>query len=260
MTITGRSDENGIAEGSAETLARRLVHAGFGDNFVDHAFLISSQFKDHLAELNIIHSAGYSEIPELDDLNEGGFHVWKIQNRKVPIIDAILCAGHSGNISQNALPVRVLYECGVRRMVVVGVSYPLDRRTKKTGVIRDHINLLGANPLIGPNQDRYGKRFPDMSSVYSTAMANALVAILRKRGLSVEERATLVASPARRDLLKEERAALSPLGPCYLTDTLVPEIIAAGHAEMDISAFVLSETTPSGYFSRTLLDIQNTFQ
>ena len=64
---------------------------------------------------------------------------------------------------------RVLAHVGVRTVILTNAAGGINQRFESGALmlIDDHINFLGTNPLIGPNDDRFGRRFPDMSEVYS---------------------------------------------------------------------------------------------
>jgi len=83
-----------------------------------------------------------------------------------------------------AFPIRVMKLLGCERLLVTnsagGVNsdyYPGDLM-----LIRDHINLTGANPLEGPNDERFGPRFPDMSDPYSFGLRRIAMDVARERG------------------------------------------------------------------------------
>ena len=112
-------------------------------------------------------------------------------------------------------------------------------------LLTDHLNFLGANPLRGPNDDRLGTRFPDMSEVYSR----------RLRAIAVEE-----AGDMGIDLAAGVYACMS--GPCYETPaeirmlrtlgadvvgmSTVPEAIVARHAGIEVLAVALVANAAAG--------------
>ena len=59
-------------------------------------------------------------------------------------------------------------------------------------IISGHINLLGTNPLIGPNDERFGTRFPDMSDVYTKEVRDKIKVTMKKVGFDVKEGVQLI--------------------------------------------------------------------
>jgi purine-nucleoside phosphorylase len=85
---------------------------------------------------------------------------------------------------QVVFPIRVLQALGVKTLVLTNASGGLNPAfgTGDIMVIADHINLTGANPLIGPNDDQWGPRFPDMTSVYDQGLRQ----LVRENGKQAE--------------------------------------------------------------------------
>ncbi len=132
-------------------------------------------------------------------------------------------------------PVRVLAALGVRSLVISNVSggmHPLWNPGDLV-LLADHINLLGANPLIGPNDDRLGPRFPDMSRAYDPglrALARDAAAELR---LTLRE-GVYVAVPGPSLETPAEYRMLRGLGADVVGMSTVPEVIAAVHLGMRV--------------------------
>ena len=90
---------------------------------------------------------------------------------------------------QVAFPVRVMRELGARTLVVsnaCGTLHPL-WNAGEIMLIADHINLLGDNPLIGPNDDALGPRFPDMSAPYDEELRELARDVAREQKIVLRE-------------------------------------------------------------------------
>jgi purine-nucleoside phosphorylase len=98
--------------------------------------------------------------------------------------------GHS--MSQVALPVRVAKRMGAQTMIVTNAAGGINRNFKVGDLmmITDHINFLGMagnNPLVGPNLENFGTRFPEMTTAYDAALQTLARGVAAKNGLSLRE-------------------------------------------------------------------------
>jgi purine-nucleoside phosphorylase len=135
------------------------------------------------------------------------------------------------SLAQITLPVRVFAALGCEILVVSNASGGMNPQFAKGDlmVIEDHINLMGVNPLIGPNDDRLGPRFPDMCYPYD----RKLIALARH--LALEERivchqGVFVAVTGPNLETRAEYRFLRGIGADAVGMSTVPEVIVAVHA------------------------------
>lgn len=100
-------------------------------------------------------------------------------------------------------------------------------------LIRDHFNLTGNNPLIGPNQPALGERFPDMSDLYDRRIRKEILAECSRQGLPLHEGVyAMMTGPSYET--PSEIHVLGLMGADVVGMSSVPEAIAAKHAGMEI--------------------------
>lgn len=118
-------------------------------------------------------------------------------------------------------------------------------------VIRDHVNLMGANPLRGPNSDRLGPRFPDLTAAYDPELRGLFKAAAGRLGLPLHEGVYLAVSGPSYETPAEIRA-FGALGADAVGMSTVPEVIAARHAGMRVGAVSVITNVAAGLGAGTL--------
>jgi purine-nucleoside phosphorylase len=139
------------------------------------------------------------------------------------------------SLQQVTFPVRVLRALGADVLVVsnaCGGMHPL-WAAGDLMLIADHINLLGDNPLIGPNDDRLGPRFPDMSDPYDGALRAMARSVALQRGITLRE-GVYVAVPGPNLETRAEYRYLRGIGADVVGMSTVPEVIVAIHGGMRV--------------------------
>jgi purine-nucleoside phosphorylase len=140
--------------------------------------------------------------------------------------------------AQVTFPIRVLKELGCSALITsnaAGGMNPLHAKGDLI-VIEDHINLMGVNPLIGPNDERLGPRFPDLIEPYDRGLqALALQAALEEQ--IVAHRGVYVAVPGPNLETRAEYRFLRGLGADVVGMSTVPEVLVAVHAGMRVLGF-----------------------
>jgi purine-nucleoside phosphorylase len=131
--------------------------------------------------------------------------------------------------------VRVLGLSGTRVLVVTNAAGGINTAfaVGSVMVIDDHINLMGANPLTGPNDDRFGPRFPDMSAVYSPRLGAAIDRVAAAARVSVVH-GVYAAVPGPSYETPAEIRYLRTIGADAVGMSTVPEAIVARHMGMEL--------------------------
>lgn len=159
--------------------------------------------------------------------------------------------GHS--MQEITYPVKVMKMLGVKTVIITNAAGAINKsfRPGDLMVITDHINMMGDNPLIGPNDDTLGPRFPDMSEVYNknlVKMADAAARILRmdlKHGVYIASSGPSYETPAE---IKMARY----LGADAAGMSTVPEAIVANYCGMKVLGISCISNYASGVSTKKL--------
>lgn len=145
-------------------------------------------------------------------------------------------------MQQVTFPVRVMKALGVDTLIVMNAVGSVNPLIPVGALVlaTDHINLMGDNPLIGPNDERLGVRFPDMSQPYSRALVEAAERVALARRIRTW-RGVLVAVTGPNLETAAEYRMFQRIGADCVTMSTIPEIIVAVHA--GIRAMALSTVT-----------------
>jgi purine-nucleoside phosphorylase len=144
-------------------------------------------------------------------------------------------------------PVRVLQALGVRTLILTAATGGIhpDFRPGDLVCLSDHLNLIGANPLRGSNDDRLGTRFPDMTRIYSPVLRQLASEEAEKLGLPLRE-GVYACLPGPSYETPAEIRMLRTLGADVVGMSTVPEAIVARHAGIDVLAFALVTNAAAG--------------
>jgi len=141
--------------------------------------------------------------------------------------------GHS--LETVTFAMRVLGRLGVKTVIVTNAAGGINTQFERGALmlIEDHINLLGTNPLIGPNDTRFGRRFPDMSEVYSRRLRGLADEAAGVLGLPLEHGVYVAVTGPSYETPAEIRA-FRTLGADAVGMSTVPEAIVARHMGIEV--------------------------
>jgi purine-nucleoside phosphorylase len=154
-------------------------------------------------------------------------------------VDGIEVAGMQGRVhlyegysaQEVAFPIRVFSRLGVKAVILTNAAGGIKKEFTqgRLVVISDHINLQGANPLFGPNADKFGPRFPDMTNAYDKKFRELTLAAGRGLGIDFGEGVYAALAGPSYETPAEIRY-LRSIGADLVGMSTVPEVIAARHA------------------------------
>ncbi|MCQ6274839.1 purine-nucleoside phosphorylase [Bacillus sp. V3B] len=156
-------------------------------------------------------------------------------------------------LDQVTFPVLVMKELGIETLVVTNAAGGVNPSFSPGDLmlITDHINNVGANPLIGPNNQEYGVRFPDMSTAYNQQIQAIAKKAATKLGLSLQEGVYVWNSGPSYETPAEIRM-LQKLGGDAVGMSTVPEVIVARHAGMNILGISCISNMAAGMMDQPL--------
>ena len=161
--------------------------------------------------------------------------------------------GHA--LSDIIFPVRVMKQLGVTSLIVTNAAGGINTsfQVGDLMLIEDHINFMGTNPLIGPNDASFGPRFCDMTYTYTPALRQAAQEAAQVLGLTLQKGVYLGCTGPSYETPAEIRA-FRTLGADAVGMSTVPEVIAASHCGLQVLAFSLITNMAAGILDQPLTE------
>jgi purine-nucleoside phosphorylase len=186
-------------------------------------------------EITVDERLPYAEIPWFPEprvvSHEGALTLGTLGGQPVAVLEGRYHYYEGYSLEEVTLPVRVLKGLGVEVAVFSGAAGGLNPsfRLGDIMIVTDHLNLMGVNPLVGPNDDALGPRFPDMCEPYDLGLVERLEELALALGLRVQRRVyAAVTGPCLET--RAEYRFLRMAGADAVGMSTVPEVIVGVHA------------------------------
>ncbi len=209
------------------------------DEQPDYLIILGTGLGRLADEIDVVDSISYSDIPHFPDSTVEG-HAGKLlfgslNGKKVVAMQGRFHYYEGYSMQQIAFPPRVLNALGVKTLIVSNACGGMNPNYSRGDImlINDHINMFGDNPLIGPNDDELGPRFPDMSDPYTKDLREVAEKVALEKGIKMHEGVYLALSGPTMET-KAEYRFLRNIGADVVGMSTVPEVIAAVHMGMDV--------------------------
>lgn len=212
---------------------------GFADEFADAVRLPYAKIP-HFPQSTAVGHAGQLVLGTVE-----GVEVVGMQGR------VHLYEGYSPK--EVVFPVRVFSRMGVKAVILTNAAGGIrkDFTQGRLAVISDHINLQSASPLMGPNDERFGPRFPDMSAAYDKKFRELTLAEGRRLGIDLDE-GVYAAVPGPSYETPAEIRFLRTIGADLVGMSTVPEVIAARHSSIRVLGVSCVTNAAAGVLDRPL--------
>lgn len=201
----------------------------------------------------------YSDIPNfpISNLltNKRILHYGTISGKEILILNGRYHYYEGLSNDDIAFPIRVFKNLGVHTIIITTAAGGIKDYLEigDLMLVNDHISLLAPSILNGPNYDRFGPRFPDMSQTYSKDLQAISKKIAKKNNISLKE-GVFAYYPGPNYETPADIKALGILGADAISMTLVPEATIAKHCFLDILGICLITNINGSIFYRKHLD------
>jgi purine-nucleoside phosphorylase len=176
----------------------------------------------------------YGDIPHFKKVSvtghAGRLVLGKIEGKAIAVMQGRYHFYEGHDIAEVVFPVRVLCRWGIKKLLLTNAAGGINPMLIPGDlmILRDHINMMGINPLKGENDERLGPRFPDMSHVYDEAFIDIIARGMQTMGLGVKKGVYVALSGPSYETPAEIKM-LSGWGADAVGMSTVPEALAARH-------------------------------
>lgn len=196
-------------------------------------------------------SIPFSEIPNFNkktiSSKTGTLLFGKFSGRAVFLLLGQYSCFEGCHITEVIFPVRVFKVLGVKKIILTSTASGVNQALQPGSIVavRDHLNMMGINPLFGHNDEKFGPRFPDMTTVYKPNIHDLIVQCMKEIGLEVKS-GVLAALFGPNSETPSETKMISKFGGDALAMGTVPEAIVANHMGMQVGSVLVVTQMAAG--------------
>ena len=215
----------------------------------EYAIVLGSGLGSLVEDIDVILEIPYKEIPNFPVStvkgHKGSLIYGILNGKKVLAMNGRFHFYEGYSMKEVTFPERVFWQMGIRKLIVSNASGGVNRNFNIGDVmlIKDHINFFPEHPLRGPNDERFGPRFVNMSEPYSKNMLQVVREYAAEKNIKIKEGVYLGLQGPTFETLAEYTMVRSIGGDAVGMST-VPEVIVAKH--MDMEVFGISVITDIG--------------
>ena len=181
----------------------------------------------------------YKDIPNFPvstvEGHKSRFVFGTMNGRKVAVMQGRFHYYEGYKIQETVFPIWVMRALGIKKLIVTNAAGGINTSFDPGDLmlIKDHINFACINPLIGPNLEEFGVRFPDMSAAYSPRMMEIARKCAESHNVKIKEGVYMYLTGPNYETPAEIRA-FRTIGADAVGMSTVPEVIAANHSGMEV--------------------------
>lgn len=193
------------------------------------------------ASVEAEHVFDYADLPHMPAAtapgHEGTLTIGRLGRAPVAVLSGRFHYYEGHESRQISYPIRLLHRLGVQTVFLTSIVGSMNPKMPPGSLVllEDHINLMGVNPLTGPNDDALGPRFPDMSEPYDSALRRVALSVAKAQRLPLHQGVYVAVAGPNLETRAEYRM-LQRLGADIVGMSMVPEVLTARHAGMRVLA------------------------
>jgi len=202
----------------------------------------------------------YDDIPNFPistvQSHSGNLVLGKLGNKEVVAMQGRFHYYEGYSLEEVTFPVRFMKKLGADIIIISNAAGGMNRSFKRGDlmIITDHINLFGNNPLIGPNDEELGPRFPDMSEAYSRKLIELALQVALKEKIKLHQGIYAGLTGPTLETPAEYRFLIK-IGADAVGMSTVPEVIVANHMGMKVLGIsCITDLAIDGVIKKTSLE------